>query len=126
MMKISLPIPVYILLFLSILAIGGWWSRNYILAASYFMRFQNAQTDEAKCMNLLQVLRVSPHTNLNSVIQQTYPNRKYQIRRGTMLWSEYAVVELEQTAESNLEVVLLKKDSNGNFQVLYSCGKFLG
>lgn len=125
-MKISLPIPVYILLFLSILAIGGWWSRNYILAASYFMRFQNAQTDEAKCMNLLQVLRVSPHTNLNSVIQQTYPNRKYQIRRGTMLWSEYAVVELEQTAESNLEVVLLKKDSNGNFQVLYSCGKFLG
>lgn len=125
-MKTYLPIPILILLFLSILAIGGWWSRNYILAASYFMRFQNAQTDEAKCMNLLQVLRVGPHTNLNSVIQQTYPNRKYQIKRGTMLWSEYAVAELGQTAESNLEVVLLKKDSNGNFQVLYSCGKFLG
>ncbi|HLP89703.1 MAG TPA: hypothetical protein VK184_14065 [Nostocaceae cyanobacterium] len=132
-MKTYLPIPVFIL---GLLLISGWLSRNYILANYYFMSFQNSQTNEVRCKRLLQVLNVSSRTNLNSIIQQTYPKNQYRIRRGTLLWNEYAIAELELTIQSvksrlewnrsTLEVVLLKKESNGNFQVIYSCGKFLG
>lgn len=137
-MKISLPIPltIFILLFPLILAMGGWFSRDYILAASYFMRFQNAKTNDLKCGNLLQILRVSPEASLTSVVQQTYSNRQYKVKRGTLLWNKYAVAELKETTESvtsqkewkgsNLEVVLFKKESHGNLQVIYSCEKLLG
>ncbi len=137
-MKTSLPIPVFILvlLFLIILGMGGWLNRNYILATSYLIHFQNAKTDDVKCMNLLQILSVSPEARLNSVIQKSYPNNYYKVRRSTFLWNTYAVAELEETKKSityhqesrgsTLKVILLKKEENGNFKTIYSCGKFLG
>ncbi|BAZ27997.1 hypothetical protein NIES4074_04270 [Cylindrospermum sp. NIES-4074] len=137
-MQKSSPIPLSIFLFcfLLILVTGGWIKRNEILAELYFLRFQNAQTADVKCSNLLQILSVSPEKSLNSVIQQAYPQGQYNLKRSTLLGNKYAVVELRETtkwatlqkrlSDSSLQVVLFKKGSNGNFQVIYSCEKFLG
>ncbi|HAG82948.1 MAG TPA: hypothetical protein DCL61_17745 [Cyanobacteria bacterium UBA12227] len=137
-MKMLSPIQVYSLVFfcLLVLLMGGWFNRNQILAQFYFMHFQRSQTDEVKCQNLLQILRVSPEANLNSVIRQVYPEGQYDLKRSTILFDKYAVAELQESARSvalqkewkgsMLQVRLFKKQSNGNFQIIYSCEKFMG
>jgi hypothetical protein len=135
-LPLKIPLPVFILFFLFLLLIGGWFNRNQLMVQFYFMRFQTAQSEDIKCRNLLQILRVSREANLESVIQRAYPEGQYHLRRSAFLLGGYAVAELEENAESvarqkewkgsMLQVVLLQKKSNGDFQIIYSCGKFMG
>lgn len=127
-MKILSPPQVSILLFfcLLVLLIGGWFNRNQLVAQFYFVRFQIAQTEESKCQNLLQILRVSPEANLNSVIQKIYPEGQYDLERSTILSNKYVVAEIAEFEKSMVYVVLFKKELNGNLQIIYSVGKFLG
>ncbi len=96
------------------------------MAQFYFVRFQIAQTEESKCQNLLQILRVSPEANLNSVIQQVYPEGQYDLKQSTILSNQYVVAEIAEFDKSMVYVVLFKRELNGNLQIIYSVGKFLG
>ncbi|MFB2923433.1 hypothetical protein [Aerosakkonema funiforme] len=109
-----------------VILLSGLLNHHQLTAYFYFMRFQWAQADNVKCQNLLQVLKFSRDVDLNSVIQTVYSSKQYELRRGVLLFGEYAVAEISEIERSDLHIALFKKVWRREFQKIYSCSKNMG
>lgn len=117
----------------------GLLNSNRFWAWFYFTSFQVEQDEVVKCSSLMRVLGFSEeaHLNLDSVIQRTYPDGQFKLSQSvTMPLSRYAIAELKQDNEwvnrqkvwkgAFVHVLALKKKPNGEYDVIYTCRKFLG
>ncbi|AFZ10987.1 hypothetical protein Osc7112_6908 (plasmid) [Oscillatoria nigro-viridis PCC 7112] len=130
---ISSLLLIFIILCYRLLNSNKFW------AWFYFTSFQLEQDEVVKCSSLFRVLGFSEeaHLNLDSVIQRTYPDGQFKLSQSvTMPLSRYAIAELSQDIEwvnrqkssvgAFVHVLVLKKKPNGEYDVIYTCRKFMG
>ena len=145
---------ILLFILLSLIVLLGrhrWINRKEVLFQFNIMKVIMGINEETKCYALKEVLRLTQTRNLdlsntaeysfekselNLAIEQSYSTEDYEVRYSAIVSKEYAVAEIEESSNwvsrqkvwkgSVLQMVMFKKQSEGDFQPIYSCSKFLG
>ena len=120
------PIFITVIATLLLLLATGWLGKRWLLEQYYFNRFEKTEVKESRCQSLRKLLELSKKADLEAVVRQLCPEERCNAKRTGLLSDGYAVAEILDERTSVLQVVLLKKGPTGDFQIVFSCEKFLG